>query len=157
MNSAPLIETFLPLVRAAQDLPLDDPAAAEAELSRRLDPLGKQGIALREECIRLARAGRICDRGAPPVRWSRVAGPSAETANLSIDTVWMEGPGPHHAHPAGEIDLCFAASGEPTFDGRAPGWVVFPPGSEHVPTVAGGQMLIVYLLPGGAIEFTRRS
>jgi hypothetical protein len=31
--------------------------------------------------------------------------------------------------------------------------VVEPPGSEHVPTVAGGRMLIVYLLPQGEIEF----
>ena len=33
------------------------------------------------------------------------------------------------------------------------GWVVESPGSEHVPTVEGGRMLIVYLLPEGAIEF----
>jgi hypothetical protein len=38
--------------------------------------------------------------------------------------------------------------------GEPPGWVVEPPGSVHVPTVAGGTMLIVYLLPRGEIEFT---
>ena len=43
--------------------------------------------------------------------------------------------------------------GAPTFDGEPPGWVVKPPASSHVPTVAGGRMLIVYLLPSGAIEF----
>jgi hypothetical protein len=31
--------------------------------------------------------------------------------------------------------------------------VVERPGSQHVPTVAGGAMLIVYLLPKGQIEF----
>ena len=67
----------------------------------------------------------------------------------------MTAPGPMHVHPQGEIDLCFAEDGEPTFDGQPPGWVVYPPGSKHVPTVAGGKMLILYLLPGGAIEFVR--
>jgi hypothetical protein len=37
--------------------------------------------------------------------------------------------------------------------GQGPGWVVEAPGSQHVPTVAGGTMLIVYLLPQGRIEF----
>ena len=39
------------------------------------------------------------------------------------------------------------------FDGNAPGWVVYGRGSAHVPTVTGGEMLILYFLPGGAIEF----
>ena len=67
----------------------------------------------------------------------------------------MSSPGPMHAHPNGEIDLCFALDGEPTFDGHPPGWVVFRPGSKHIPTVVGGPMLILYLLPGGAIEFVK--
>ena len=43
--------------------------------------------------------------------------------------------------------------GSPTFMGQPAGWVVEAPGSQHVPTVAGGTMLIVYLLPQGRIEF----
>jgi len=31
--------------------------------------------------------------------------------------------------------------------------VVYGAGSEHVPTVTDGAMLILYFLPGGAIEF----
>ena len=65
----------------------------------------------------------------------------------------MNGPGPRHRHPDGEVSYCLAMDGEPTFDGRPPGWVVLPPDSNHVPTVEGGTMLIAYLLPGGAIEF----
>ena len=52
--------------------------------------------------------------------------------------------------------LCFALTtvdGAPTFDGHPPGWTVYPPGSWHVPTVAGGVMDILYFLPGGAIRF----
>ena len=41
--------------------------------------------------------------------------------------------------------------GEPTFDGHEPGWVVFPPGSHHIPTVEGGTMLFLYFMPGGAV------
>ncbi len=55
--------------------------------------------------------------------------------------------------PCGEINLMFRWSGEPVFDGCEPGWAVFPPGSEHVPGVTGGEMLILYLLPGGAVEW----
>jgi hypothetical protein len=65
----------------------------------------------------------------------------------------MAKPGPGHTHPNGEIDLCFAVSGAPRFDGNAPGWTVYPPNSWHVPTVEGGVMDILYFLPGGAIRF----
>ena len=40
------------------------------------------------------------------------------------------------------------------FDGHPAGWVVYPPGSAHTPTVSGGAALVLYLLPGGEIEFT---
>ena len=49
------------------------------------------------------------------------------------------------------INLGFAMSGKPLFDGRPPGWVVFPPASHHIPTVTGGEMLIVYFVPGGQV------
>ena len=65
----------------------------------------------------------------------------------------MNGAVPRHTHPRGEVDYCFPLEGTPTFEGCPQGWVVMPPGSTHVPDVASGTMLIVYLLPGGAIEF----
>ena len=43
--------------------------------------------------------------------------------------------------------------GEARFDGHPEGWVVFGPDSVHVPTVSDGEMLILYFLPGGEIEF----
>jgi hypothetical protein len=79
------------------------------------------------------------------------AGPA--TSGFSIDVVHMSGPGPRHRHPNGEVNFCLALDGAPRFDGEPPGWVVLPPGSSHVPAVTGGTMLIVYLLPQGAIEF----
>ena len=62
--------------------------------------------------------------------------------------------GPHHAHPSGEIGMIMPISGEPAFDGMGRGWYVYPPGSDHWPTVAGGEAYVLYLLPEGAIEFT---
>ena len=78
---------------------------------------------------------------------------AASSARRDIGAVVMTGPGPRHRHPLGEVDYCVRLEGEPTFDGRAPGWVVLPTDSTHVPTVADGKMLIVYLLPEGSIEF----
>lgn len=148
-----LIATFAPLLEAARDVDLSNPSAAEAVLNERWNVTGPEAKALEKQLIELLEAGEIANRGEPPVRFGRVAKASPETSEQSIDVVDMTGPGPRHRHPNGEIDLCIALEGEPTFDGRPPGWVVYPPDSVHVPTVAGGRMLVVYLLPGGAIEF----
>ena len=115
--------------------------------------MGPAAEALGAELVLLLEGGRIAERGEPPVRWGRVAKASAETRGFSIDVVHMSGAGPRHLHPNGEVNFCVALEGEPTFEGAPAGWVVLPPGSTHVPTVAGGTMLIVYLLPEGKIEF----
>jgi hypothetical protein len=74
----------------------------------------------------------------------------------SIDVVDMnEVAGPHHTHPNGEVDLIMPTEGDARFDGRGAGWLVYPAGSSHRPTVSGGRAFVLYLLPGGAIEFTR--
>ena len=148
-----MLETFKPLIDAAAGVDLTDPAAARATLTSRLDPASETGQRLSEALVALLEAGQVADRGAPPVRYSRAAKATEATADFSIDVVDMTGPGPRHRHPNGEVNWCVALEGEPTFDGQPAGWVVEPPDSEHVPTVEGGRMLIVYLLPGGAIEF----
>ena len=43
---------------------------------------------------------------------------------------------------------------EALFDGKGRGWCVYEPGSAHHPTVSNGEALVLYLLPGGHIEFT---
>ena len=63
--------------------------------------------------------------------------------------------GPHHRHPEGEIDLIMPLDEVAEFDGRGAGWLVYPPGSAHCPTVSEGRALVLYLLPQGSIEFTR--
>jgi hypothetical protein len=148
-----LIQSFQPLLDAAAGLDLSKPSAARAELVRRFDPRGDESRKLAAVLQGLLAEGKIADRGAPPVRYGRVAKAGPETREQSIDVVCMSGPGPRHVHPNGEVNFCIALDGEPRFDGQEPGWVVLPPGSAHVPTVEGGTMLIVYLLPGGAIRF----
>jgi hypothetical protein len=150
-----MLDTFRPLLEAAQGLDLADPAAARAELARRFDPQSARAKSLAGELLTLCRAGKIAERGELPVKWGRVSKALPETLEQSIDVVLMNGPGPRHRHPAGEVNFCIAVDGSPTFDGEPPGWVVLPPGSTHVPTVSGGTMLIVYLLPRGEMEFLK--
>ena len=63
--------------------------------------------------------------------------------------------GPHHSHPNGEVDLVIPLNEGAAFDGTDHGWKVYSPGSAHKPTVANGEAFVIYLLPDGAIEFTR--
>lgn len=148
-----MMTTFDPLLRAADGLDLAQPAAARRELDRRFDPKGPAAQRLAAELNALLAAGSIANRGELPVRWGRVAKATDATLGFSIDVVLMNGAGPRHAHPLGEVNYCIALEGTPLFDGEAPGWVVLPPQSSHIPTVTGGTMLIVYLLPQGRIEF----
>jgi hypothetical protein len=148
-----LLETFRPLLDAARGVALDDPPAARRLLTARFDPRSAQAAQLNQRLIEHLNQGEIANRGALPVKFGRVAKAGPETHDFSIDVVHMNGAGPLHRHPAGEINYCIALDGEPTFMGQPAGWVVELPGSQHVPTVAGGTMLIVYLLPQGRIEF----
>lgn len=148
-----MLETFRPLFEAAAGLDLTQPAAARAELARRFDADGPEAHALNAELVRLFEAGRLAARGDWPVRWGRVSKALPETLDQSIDVVVMTGAGPAHRHPVGEVNWCVPMEGAPAFEGCGAGWVVMPPDSVHVPAVAGGKMLIVYLLPAGRMEF----
>lgn len=148
-----MIEVFQPLLDAVRGLDLTDRSAAETELRSRLDPEGPTAQAVRDGMLELLAEGKIADRGEMPVRWGRVTKATEETHDLSIDVVLMNGPGPLHRHPTGEVSFCIPTEGKPTFEGANSGWVVLPPDSTHVPEVTGGEMLIAYLLPGGEMEF----
>lgn len=142
-----------PLARIVATLDLSDPAAAEAELNRRAPPSRELGDLL----LAASAEGWLTPRdGGPHVRFGRLARPDDGNAQHTIDAVDMEGEAAEHTHPAGEVSLCYARSGQPLFDGRPPGWVVLPPGSHHTPTVRGGRMLIVYFLPRGEVRWGPR-
>src|SRR5207245_11082757 len=103
-------------------------------------------------------AGWMCSREHAGIRYGRVVKPGPATQGFSVDVVEMDNvAGGHHRHPNGEIDLVMPVDATARFDGRGAGWLLYEPGTAHVPTVAGGQARVLYLLPGGAIEFTKPS
>ncbi|HOV05072.1 MAG TPA: DUF4863 family protein [Kaistiaceae bacterium] len=90
------------------------------------------------------------------LRYGRIFKAADDLQRFSVDVVDMHDvAGPHHVHPQGEIDLILPIDAGATFDGRPAGWCVYPAGSAHRPTVGGGRALVLYLLPQGAIQFTR--
>jgi hypothetical protein len=100
--------------------------------------------------------GWLCNREGGGIRYGRIFKPAQDLHGFSVDVVDMQDiAGPHHVHPNGEIDLIMPIEGDARFDGRGAGWLVCPPGSAHRPTVSSGRALVLYLLPQGAIEFTK--
>lgn len=150
------LELFLdrlsPVLAFARTLDVKDPAAAKAALDEAFPMDGDTMLELRALVRRGVEERWLAEREAGGVRFSRPR-KAQDASDVSVDVVHMDRPGPGHTHPNGEIDLCFAVSGEPRFDGSLEGWVVYPPASWHVPTVEGGVMDIVYFLPAGAIRF----
>jgi len=143
------------LLRFCADLDLHDSHAAQAALTARFPLDSAEMQELRAAMEAGVAEGSLCHLGEDPVRYSRLFKATEDSLEFSADAVLMSAPGPRHLHPEGEIDLCFALDGNPRFDGNPAGWTVYGPGSQHIPTVAGGTMLILYLLPQGAIEFLR--
>jgi hypothetical protein len=112
--------------------------------------------ALKSACEIGIAEGWLCNREGGGIRYGRIFKPAPDLHDFSVDVVDMRDiAGPHHSHPAGEIDLIMPLDGDARFDGRPAGWLVCPPGSAHRPTVTQGRALVLYLLPQGQIEFTR--
>jgi Domain of unknown function (DUF4863) len=142
--------------------PLDEALAADLN---RLHPPGSATFeAIAAACRAGVAAGSMCQHEGGGIRYGRVIKPSLATHDFSVDVVGMADlAGPHHSHPNGEIDLVMplaglddlSPGGTATFDGQPAGWTVYGPGTAHRPTVSGGRALVLYLLPQGAIQFTR--
>jgi hypothetical protein len=112
--------------------------------------------ALKAACEAGVAEGWLCDREGGGIRYGRIFKPADDLHGHSVDVVDMSDiAGPHHTHPLGEIDLVMPQQDGATFDGRPAGWVVYPPGSAHRPTVRQGRALVLYLLPQGQIQFTK--
>ncbi len=116
--------------------------------------------ALKAHCEVGVADGWLCQREAPmpqgSLKYGRIFKPDAELHGFSVDVVDMSNvAGPHHTHPLGEIDLIMPIDADARFDGHGAGWLVYPAGSAHPPTVTGGRALVLYLLPEGRIDFTR--
>lgn len=135
------------------DRPLDE--TLESWLNATWPPGSTTYAELAQACRTGVAEGWLCHREAGAIRFGRIVKPTPRTHGFSVDVVQMEDlAGPYHVHPLGEIDLIVPISEQAKFDGRPAGWCVYGPGSAHRPTVSGGQALILYLLPQGAIDFT---
>ena len=138
-----------PLAALLQNLDVDA-ADAAARVEAVAPFAGDLVESVRTAALASVESDWLLPRSNAGIRFGRVA---KDLHGFSIDAVLMAVPGPRHKHPNGEIDLCFATNGDPRFDGNPAGWVVYPRESAHVPTVTDGEMLILYFLPGGAIQF----
>lgn len=125
------------------------------ELNLRFPHTGKTFNTIEAACHKAISDGWMCAKGTKGRRFGRVIEPSDETGGLSVDVVDLENiVGPHHRHPSGEICMIMPITKDARFDGIGRGWCVFEPGSDHRPTVTDGEALVLYMLPGGKIEFT---
>jgi hypothetical protein len=147
-----LLDCVKQLARTVATLDLNAQAAASDALYKAHPP---SGMATLESAIEAgAKEGWLTPKSAgPDIRFGRVAKAGPQTHGMSVDVVDIEGEGMEHTHPKGEVSVCFARSGTPTFDGHEPGWVVLKPGSHHTPTVTGGRMIIIYFQPDGAVKW----
>jgi len=151
------VEQFRNLISPVAEAVAGRPVAAELgdELDRRYPPDGEHFKAIEAACHAAIAAGWMCAQGGAGRRFGRVIEPGPQTSNLSVDVVDLADiVGPHHRHPSGEICMVMPVTPTARFDGKGAGWKVYPPGSAHRPTVTDGRALVLYMLPGGQIEFS---
>lgn len=123
-------------------------------LNSRFPADGKVFRQLADACRTGITEGWLCNREQAGIKFGRIMKPGADTNGYSVDVVDMENiVGPHHRHPDGEIDMVIPETPGALFDEHGAGWVVYGPDSAHCPTVSNGRAIILYLLPGGKIEF----
>ncbi len=151
-------ETFERLITTVTDAidgkPVDGSLAAI--LNESFPPDGETFRAIERACHKAIEEGWMCAQEHGGIKYGRVIKPGTATAGFSVDVVHMNDcKGPHHRHPNGEIDMIMPISPDAKFDEHGRGWHVYGPESAHSPTVTGGEALVLYLLPDGAIDFTR--
>ncbi|MGK8207844.1 DUF4863 family protein [Burkholderia cenocepacia] len=141
------------LCRSIHGLPLDE--NLEARLNRDFGV----GTAFYERMVRLLKAGvaegwaAYVDIEGADYRRGRIAEPSDETAGMSVESgLLRDVQGQYHCHTNGEINMVVPLEAGARFSGHGEGWCVFPPMSEHFPTVT-GRALMMYFLPGGEIQY----
>ena len=134
-------------------MPVD--ATMEVHLNKRFPADGADFAELKRLCAEGEAEGWLMAREAGGIKFGRAVKPGGEAGHFSVDVVRMKDvKGPHHIHTRGEIGAIMGLDGAPQFDGKPEGWYVYEPGSDHHPTVTGGDAYVLYLLPEGAIEFT---
>ncbi|MDQ0316470.1 4-hydroxylaminobenzoate lyase [Amorphus orientalis] len=152
-------QAFFELVGRIADRMGDRPLDADlaALLNEDFPKDGKDFAELRALCAEGEAEGWLMKREAGGIKFSRPVKPGAEAGRFSVDVVRMKDVrGPHHVHTTGEVGAIMPIEGDARFDGMEEGWYVYPPGSDHHPTVSDGDAYVLYFLPDGEIEFTGR-
>ncbi len=135
------------------DHPLD--AELQSLLNDRFPGDGDVVTSVRKFCEDGERDGWLMTHEAGGIKFGRAIKPGSDAGHFSVDVVRMkEIKGPHHIHTTGEIGLVMAIDGAPRFDDFDGPWYIYKVGSDHFPTITGGDAYVLYLLPDGAIEFT---
>lgn len=154
MNQDQFRSLMKPVMTAIAGRAIDQ--ALADDLNRQFAPESEAFKAIKAACHEAIRDGWMCSQGSEGRRFGRVIESSPETHDLSVDVVQLRDiVGPHHSHPTGEICMTMPVTSSAKFDGHGAGWCVNEPGSAHHPTVTDGEALVLYLLPGGRIEFTQ--
>lgn len=155
MSKQQFLDTVSTIAERIGDRKLDDTLASYLNSEFPVD--GETFTALKSLCAEGEADGWLMSREAGGIKFGRAVKPGEEARNFSVDVVRMKDvKGPHHVHTTGEIGAVMPISGSPKFDDFPEGWYVYGPGSDHHPTVTGGDAYVLYLLPDGAIEFTGR-
>ncbi len=148
---------FLGLIGGIADAIADQPldGALEQRLNTAFPVNGTVFQRLTDLCAIGEAEGWLMQRTAGGIKYGRAVKPGSSAGRFSVDVVRMKDvAGPHHIHTSGEIGAVMTIARTPRFDGKPAGWYVYAPGSDHHPTVSGGEAYVLYLLPDGAIEFT---
>lgn len=148
MSAELLEEIRTRLIPVIRKLDLNRTDDARAMLGHELGAPGR----VHELMLEGMRGDWLLTRERQGLRFGRLA---KDLEGYSADAVLLreQTPGPRHRHPRGEISILLPIAGSPSFEGHTEGWAVCAPGSEHVPAVRGGEMLILYFLPGGEVDW----
>ncbi len=154
MNQEEFQSLMQPIMDAIKGKAIDQQLADD--LNSVFSPDSEAFKAIDAACHVGIKAGWICEHGEEGRRFGRVIKPSSDTHDLSVDVVQLtDVVGPHHSHPTGEVCMIMPVTATAKFDGHGAGWCVNDPGTAHNPTVRDGEALVLYLLPGGQIKFTK--
>lgn len=135
-------------------LPVD--ASLAGVLNARFPAGGEVFKSIEAACHKAVDEGWMCENEHGGIRYGRVAEADDQLSGFSIDVVHMKDvAGPRHRHPLGEIDMIMSIDPGAKFDGAPRGWLVYGPDTVHRPTLTEGAALVLYLLPGGQIDFSR--
>lgn len=154
MTTQPEI-VFAPILEFLNTRPVD--TQLQYTLSKHFSLASEPIQQIKKWCLTGLRERSFRMRGPQSLRFGNLLHQKRNPFGFRIDIVDMEGQGPGHVHPLGEINLCFTTEntgcGSTSFDGLSEGWVVKQPNSWHTPTVRQGRMVIIYFLPRGKVIF----